>query len=158
MKNPNDLVPSGVLPDDMFIRECTVKRWRFNRFLYHYVGAKWDWNDKKEWTEKQWQDYAEHKSLKTYVGFVEATPIGYYELQAQDMNTVQIMYFGLEPGFIGKGYGGQLLTNAVRQAWSWKAKRVWVSTCDLDHPAALQNYLKRGFKLYYTKNKTRCSQ
>jgi hypothetical protein len=30
------------------------------------------------------------------------------------------------------------------------AHRVWVHTCDLDHPQALANYAARGFHLYDT--------
>jgi hypothetical protein len=30
------------------------------------------------------------------------------------------------------------------------AHRVWLHTCSLDHPAALPNYMKRGFTLFKT--------
>ena len=32
--------------------------------------------------------------------------------------------------------------------WSHQPRRIWVHTCDLDHPAALPNYLKAGFQIY----------
>jgi hypothetical protein len=38
-----------------------------------------------------------------------------------------------------------LLTEAVREAWRARPSRVWLHTCTLDHPAALPNYLQRGF-------------
>lgn len=53
-------------------------------------------------------------------------------------------------GFIGKGYGGHLLSDCIEQAWLWGAKRVWVHTCDLDHSSALKNYQARGLRLYKT--------
>ena len=34
---------------------------------------------------------------------------------------------------------------------SHRPDRVWLHTCDLDHPAALPNYLKAGFEIYDTK-------
>lgn len=61
---------------------------------------------------------------------------------------VEIAYFGLLPQFIGKGFGGHLLTRAVEQAWAMGARRVWVHTCTLDGPAALANYQARGFRIY----------
>ncbi len=63
---------------------------------------------------------------------------------------MEIVYFGLLPQFVGQGLGGHLLTEAVERAWQMDARRVWVHTCNLDHPAALKNYQARGFKLYQT--------
>jgi GNAT superfamily N-acetyltransferase len=50
------------------------------------------------------------------------------------------------PEFIGRGWGKHLLTRAVLSAWDLGTQRVWLHTCTLDHPAALPNYLKRGFR------------
>ena len=58
---------------------------------------------------------------------------------------MEIAYFGLLPEFVGRGWGSYLLTSAVREAWAIEADRVWLHTCTLDHPAALPNYLHRGF-------------
>lgn len=47
------------------------------------------------------------------------------------------------------GFGGGLLSHAITSAWEWPGtRRVWVHTCTLDHPSALQNYQARGFVLY----------
>ena len=61
---------------------------------------------------------------------------------------MEIVYFGLLPAHTAKGIGGWALTEAVRRAWEMGANRVWVHTCDLDHPGALANYLARGFRPY----------
>ena len=60
---------------------------------------------------------------------------------------IRATYFGLLPDFIGCGLGKHLLTSAVERAWATGANRIWVHTCTLDHPAAMPNYLKRGFQL-----------
>ena len=39
-----------------------------------------------------------------------------------------------------------------RRAWESEPTRVWLHTNTLDHPAALPNYLKRGFKVFKTEN------
>jgi GNAT superfamily N-acetyltransferase len=56
----------------------------------------------------------------------------------------------LLPEFIGRGLGGALLTSAIEEAWRMSPPiyRVWVHTCDLDHPAALANYQARGMVVY----------
>jgi GNAT superfamily N-acetyltransferase len=75
-----------------------------------------------------------------------AAPAGYFELRAHDDRSVEIGYFGLLPEFLGRGWGGYLLTRAAEAAWAMKPERVWLHTCTLDHPAALPNYLRRGFR------------
>jgi GNAT superfamily N-acetyltransferase len=65
---------------------------------------------------------------------------------------VEIAYFGLLPEFIGRGLGGALLTNAIEEAWSRRRgiapMRVWVHTCNHDHPQAVANYKARGMVVY----------
>ena len=62
---------------------------------------------------------------------------------------MKIAYFGSAPKFIGRGIGGHLLSHALRSAWDWEGtKRVWVHTCTLDHPNALQNYKARDMEVY----------
>ena len=43
-------------------------------------------------------------------------------------------------------------TAAVKRCWEMGAKRVWLHTCTQDNPAALPNYVKRGFTPYKTEN------
>jgi GNAT superfamily N-acetyltransferase len=94
--------------------------------------------------------------LHLFVAYKDGAPAGYFELQQQGDATVEIMYFGLSERFIGKGFGGYLLTQAIEQAWSLpNTRRVWVHTCSLDHPSALQNYQARGFSLFRTDTEPR---
>ena len=137
-------------PDGFELKECVVKQWMFNRFLYQWVGALWQWHDKLSWTDEQWKDYAESDALRTWVAYFEGSPAGYFELKRHTDSVVQIMYFGLGEAFLDKGIGGYLLTQALECAWAWEASRVDVNTCSLDHPAALKNYLARGMTLART--------
>jgi hypothetical protein len=41
-----------------------------------------------------------------------------------------------------------MLTATVERAWEQGTSRVWLHTCTLDDPAALPNYIKRGFAPY----------
>jgi GNAT superfamily N-acetyltransferase len=66
--------------------------------------------------------------------------------------------FGLVPEFVGRGFGGALLTFAVELAWDLEAvgapaiRRVWLHTSSRDHPHALRNYEARGFRPYRTEH------
>lgn len=148
MRSPAWLIPKQ-RPERLEVRECAVKQFQFNRFLYRHVGGPWHWTDRLSWTDEQWKAFAESEDVRTWVAYEEGTPAGYYELQRQRQGRdVEIAYFGLVPGFIGRGYGGYLLSEAIRSAWRWgRAERVWVHTCTLDHPAALPNYKARGLRV-----------
>jgi len=117
-----------------------------NRFLYTAVGGPWSWTDRLPWTESQWLAYLDRAELETWVAYIRGTPAGYFELEMQPGQNVEIAYFGLLPQFCGQGLGAALLTQAVERAWDMGARRVWVHTCTLDHPGALANYLNRGFR------------
>ena len=81
---------------------------------------------------------------------VKGTLAGYFELQRDADDGIEIAYFGLFDEFTGRGLGGHLLTVAAETAWRMTSHRVWLHTCSLDHPAALPNYMNRGFTLFKT--------
>jgi GNAT superfamily N-acetyltransferase len=133
------------------IREKRDRDWRFNRDLYLRVGQQWDWIDKRPWTDDEWKEYAAAE-LHTFAGYYDKVLAGYYELRQDKGGGVEIAYFGLLPEFIGRGLGGALLTSAIEEAWSGPdgivTSRVWVHTCNRDHPQALANYQARGMIVY----------
>ena len=140
--------------DAMTVRECVVKQPRFNRFLYEYVGGNWRWLDRLVWPPEKWRQYATDDNLRTFVAYKEGSIVGYYELQRQDGASVEIRIFGLTPEFVGQGLGGPLLDSAVENAFAWGAARVWVHTCTDDHPNALNNYQKSGFRVFKVEEKS----
>ncbi|MCA0892530.1 GNAT family N-acetyltransferase [Microbulbifer agarilyticus] len=150
MTDPGQL-NSKPCPDGLSIVETEEKEFRFNRYLYQLVGEPWEWTDKLTQSDAQWQDYAERAQLRTWAAYYRGTIAGYFELEKQADDTVQIAYFGLTPRFIGRGFGGHLLSRALEEAWNWApCKRVWVHTCTLDHEGALANYQARGMQIYRT--------
>lgn len=147
MTSPNALRPKSCLDPRFWVREAVVKQWEFNRFLYALVGRSWSWTDKANWSDEQWQAYAESERLRTFGAFYEGAVAGYYELRQDDTSEVEIAIFGLAPKFIGRGFGGAMLTHALSEAWRHRPSRVWLHTCALDHPAAVGNYLARGMTI-----------
>lgn len=147
MTNAAQLQPKTCDDPRFHILEATVKQWRFNRFLYQFVGEEWEWKDKLIWTDEKWRSYVEDERLRTFVAYYDGSLAGYFELSARDQE-VEIACFGLVPPFIGRGLGGTLLTRTLQEAWKLKPNRVWVHTCTLDHDAALANYKARGMVVY----------
>jgi len=140
------------VPADLSITEARIKQYQVNRMLYGLVGESYQWNEKSDWTVGKWKDFAESERLRTWIAYHQGSIAGYFELQQVDSLTIGLAYFGLAGKFIGKGFGGALLSTAVTQAWAWGSpQRIIVNTCSLDHPNALVNYKARGFSVYETK-------
>ncbi|GAA5526097.1 hypothetical protein Maes01_02691 [Microbulbifer aestuariivivens] len=140
-------------PEGLVVMEAEQKEFRFNRYLYQLVGEPWQWVDKLSLPDAEWRRYAEREQLRTWVAYERGSIAGYYELEQQPQGNIQIAYFGLAPRYVGRGFGGYLLSHALRSAWDWnpeQTRRVWVHTCTLDHPGALANYQARGMSVYKT--------
>jgi GNAT superfamily N-acetyltransferase len=150
MTSPDQLRPKQSTDGRFRIRQQKEPGWTLNRDFYFAVGAKWAWNDKRPWSDEQWKEYACAPGLRTFVAYYDDAPAGYYELRRDDEGGIEIAYFGLLPEFIGRGLGGRLLTDAIEEAWRSlpPPPRVWVHTCNRDHPQALSNYQARGFAIY----------
>lgn len=143
MRSPAALRPAHV--DDPSIRidraeQCYPALWRF---LYAEVGRRYHWVDRLAWTDDEIR--AHLATVSIWLMTVRGTPAGYFELREDDEGGVEIAYLGLLDGFTGRGLGSHMLTAAVERAWNFTQRRVWLHTCTLDHPAALPNYIKRGF-------------
>ena len=133
----------------LVVQEAAIRQWKVNRFLYDLIGEDWAWHDKQSWSAERWTEYAESDNLRTWIGYSQGSIAGYFELKKLDDATTELAYFGLAPAFVGRGYGGSFLSQAVNAAWEWETtERLIVNTCSLDHPGALSNYKSRGFQVY----------
>jgi GNAT superfamily N-acetyltransferase len=146
MLSPGDLRPSPppeLEPRIERLEDCPVS---FFRYLYQEVGRQYQWTDRLGWNEETIRQYLATPGVFIWLMSWRGAPAGYFELRRHDDRSIEIAYFGVLPEFIGRGWGKHLLTCAVRSAWDLGTQRVWLHTCTLDHPAALPNYLKRGFR------------
>ena len=150
LRSPVALKPSGRTPPDVFLIKAGKPSPELNRFLYTAVGGDYHWTDRLAWTWTQWMEWLARAEVETWVAYQAGTPVGYFELEAQEGGSVEIVYFGLLPSFTGQGLGGYLLTQAVHRAFAMgpAVTRVWVHTCTLDHPGAVAGYLVRGFAIF----------
>ena len=134
-----------------FVERPTAALWRF---LYTEVGRQHRWFDRLPWSDEQAQAYLDDPAISLWVASVGDDTAGYFELHREADASVEIVYFGLLPQYTGRGLGGALLTAAVERAWENGTRRVWLHTCTFDHPAAIPNYLKRGFTVFKTEQYT----
>jgi ribosomal protein S18 acetylase RimI-like enzyme len=120
----------------------------FYRYLYDAVGRPWYWTDRKKLSDDELAAILGHDGVDVYVLYVDGAPAGYFELDARDMPTVDLAYFGILPAYIGLRLGPYLLSTAIQTAWQQKPQRLMVNTCTLDHPKALPMYQRFGFEIY----------
>ncbi len=146
MRSPGDLGSTERPQDPPRLERIEACPGSFFRYLYAEVGRAYHWTDRLPWTDAQVGGHLADPNVSLWLLTSRAAPAGYFELRAHDDRSVEIAYLGLLPEFLGRGWGGYLLTRAVETAWEMKPERVWLHTCTLDHPAALPNYLKRGFR------------
>lgn len=147
--NTEDELNAVESSNGLSVVEAEIDNFRLNKFLYQYVGEPWQWTDKLKLSDDEWRQYVDNPGIRTWVAYYRGSIAGYFELSQTENGDVEIMYFGLAADFIGKGFGGYLLSEAIKRAWSLEGvSRVWVHTCTLDHPSALKNYQARGFKIY----------
>jgi GNAT superfamily N-acetyltransferase len=154
----SDLRPAAAPEGDVRVVRAEVPSPEFSRFLYASVGGDITWIDRLGWSHARWTEHLERPGVETWVAYDRGTPAGYVELEAQDEGVVEIVYFGLLPDFRGRRIGGHLLSQGVARAWDladrWPGRqattRVWLHTCSLDGEHAMDNYLRRGFRLFRT--------
>ena len=122
---------------------------QLNKFFYKEIGKKHRWIDRLSWTEKNWIEYVSNIDVKTYVLKEDHKLVGYFEqIFNNEKDDCEIAYFGVLEEFIGKKYGGYLLSEAIKESFKAGVKRIWVHTCSLDHKNALENYKSRGMKIF----------
>tara|TARA_Y100001970_G_scaffold213169_1_gene260414 strand:- start:3497 stop:4000 length:504 start_codon:yes stop_codon:yes gene_type:complete len=144
----NELKTKKILSDDFSLSETEKNNFDLNKFFYKQIGKKHEWVDRLVWQDKNWMEYVSNKNLRTFVLQKNNNFVGYFELLL-NKNDCEIAYFGILEEFIGKGYGGFLLSEAIRIGFK-NASRIWVHTCSLDHPNAIENYKSRGMKVFKT--------
>jgi GNAT superfamily N-acetyltransferase len=90
-------------------------------------------------------------NYEVYVLQADGKDAGLLELDYRDEGDCELGYFGVVPGLVGTGAGRALMARAIDLAWSRPIRRFWLHTCTLDHPRALQFYLRAGFTAFERK-------
>ncbi|WP_433462458.1 GNAT family N-acetyltransferase [Spirillospora sp. CA-128828] len=156
MLDAADLRPAPPPGAEMTFTLAALPSADVSRALYAAVGARVCWTDRFPWTYPDWRAWVERPELSTWIAMAEGTIAGFFEIEAQPGGDTEIHLVGLTPAFVGRGYGGHLVEQCTRRAWRrgelWApgrgpASRVWLRTSSLDHPNAISNYRRRGFKV-----------
>ncbi len=123
--------------------DCTVAEYRA---LYDGVGEDYCWWLRRVMPDHEIEALLRAPAVVIHVLYVDDRPAGFHELDRSPWPVININYFGLLPHAIGLGLGRAFLRHAIDTAFGFGAKALTVNTCTADHPRAMPNYLRAGFR------------
>lgn len=138
--------PPPPLPEGAEIRlerPCSVALYRE---LYDTVGADYLWWLRRTMPDRQLAALLADPAVSIHILHHQGRIAGFYELDRGNAPMVNLSYFGLMPHAVGHHMGHAFLRHAVDTAWQANTRVVTVNTCTADHPRALPNYLRVGFR------------
>ena len=148
MRSPADLRPVTAPGPGITVEALPSPTVDCYRSYYRSVGADYNWVNRLRMEDDALRQIIHDEGVEIYALRCDGQPAGFSELDRRQAGEIELAYFGLFPSFIGRGLGKYFLWWTVDRAWSYQPRRVWLHTCDLDHPAALPNYQKAGFRVY----------
>ncbi len=160
MTSQSQLVPGRPPPSALEMEEAGRAAAPVLRSTYVRIGAPHGWRGRSAWSDAEWEEEVVRPGVHAWIARVDDDVAGLVELEAEPNGDVGIVVLGLVPEFVGKGFGGALLTLATRLAWEvtspggTSAKRVLVQTSSRDHPHAVPNYKRRGFRTFRTERRS----
>ncbi|WP_312489719.1 GNAT family N-acetyltransferase [Sphingomonas sp.] len=116
------------------------------RTLFRRVGTPWLWFSRLVMADAALAAIIHDPAVAVFAVVDRAgIEVGMLELDHRQPGACEIGYFGLIPELAGQGHGRWLMAQALMRAWTAQVERVWVHTCTLDHPSALNFYRAQGF-------------
>lgn len=116
------------------------------RALFRRVGAPWLWFSRLTLDDRALTMIVHDARVAVFAaldpGGIE---VGMLELDFRCAGDCEISYFALIPELAGRGHGRWLMAEALARGWRTGIARVWLHTCTLDHPSALNFYRAQGF-------------
>jgi GNAT superfamily N-acetyltransferase len=147
--------PAAVRPEapgiDATLRRVRVPDPDWYLRLFHRVGDRYLWFSRLEMSRETLRSIIQDPSEEVYAVDWRGGEEGLLELDFRTPGQCEIAYLGLTPALVGTGVGRWLMNRAIEIAWSKPISRFWVHTCSLDHPAALDYYIRSGFVPYQRK-------
>jgi GNAT superfamily N-acetyltransferase len=119
------------------------------RALFRRVGERWMWFSRAVISDEALQGILGDPAVEVYaVADAAGIEVGLLELDFRAVGVCEISFLGLIPELTGAGHGRWLMAQALMRAWRPDIGRVWVHTCTLDHPSALNFYRAQGFTAF----------
>lgn len=138
--------PAPVPPSPFRLVEWKHPKSEAYRELFKRVGSRWLWYSRLAMAEERLRAILDDPAVAVFAAIDrQGIEIGMIELGFHEEGRCALSYFALVPELTGKGHGRWLMAQALMLGWRPGIERMWVNTCTLDHPAALNFYIRSGF-------------
>lgn len=118
------------------------------RDLFLRVGRDWLWSGRLRLSDAEFAALLADPDVEIFALVAGGERIGLMELDFRGKGECELAYFGLVPGAIGRGAGRFMMNEAVSRAFARPIERLFVHTCNFDHPGAVKFYESSGFAPY----------
>ncbi len=143
-----DPAPQGIAaPPGLAMRRLGASDAALFHQLYRDIGRDWLWAGLIDKSEGEIAARLQRPDLASFAAEADGQPAGLLELETT-ADGMEVVYFGFAPAFIGRGAGAWLMDEAKRIARESGARRLWLHTCNFDHPKAPAFYQRQGFRIY----------
>jgi GNAT superfamily N-acetyltransferase len=150
MPAPPVVPVQSAVPDGLQLERFTGKDAARYQALFRAVGERWLWAGNIAKTETQITAMLEAPDMETWAVAGQPGDLGLLQLEYSSERGAELVYFGVVPDAIGMGLGRWLMEVGIARAFSKPAHRLWLHTCNFDHPDALAFYQRAGFRIYAT--------
>jgi len=148
MRQPPPPAPDWTPPSGLRIVPHAKPDLAWYRDLFRRVGEQWLWFSRLRMGDEELRAVLHDDRVDVFALEKAGVAKGLLELDRRDFPEIELAFFGVTPDLVGKGAGRLLMRFAVEEAWRHKPARFHVHTCTLDHPRAVEFYVKSGFRAY----------
>jgi ribosomal protein S18 acetylase RimI-like enzyme len=118
------------------------------RNLFREIGGPWLWVSRLRMSDDELRALLHNPDIDIFVLSHNGVDGGLLEFDRRHIPDIEILYFGITSSLFGKGAGRAMLEHCLPLEWAHRPQRIWLHTCTLDHPRALEFYRKAGFVPY----------
>ena len=118
--------------------------------LYRAIGETWLWAGHLAKSGERITQLLDDPAHEASAVARARNDIALLQLQYDDKGSAEVVYFGVVSGVIGTGVGRWLMQEAIARAFAKPVQRLWLHTCNFDHPKALRFYQSAGFRIFAT--------
>ena len=125
--------------------------------IYNDVGKKYNWLGRLNIKDNELKKIIHDSKVEIHIMKKDKKNIGFFELDYRNdylkEKEVRIVHFGLIDKYIAKGFGLELMNNAITRICDLGINKIILQTNSLDHDRALPFYKKYGFKVFAEETK-----
>lgn len=118
------------------------------RVLFSAIGADWLWFSRLRMDDAELGRILGEEAVLAFVVLDDDREAGLLELDFRNPNAPELAFCGLLPDALGRGLGRVAIAQALHLTRERGLTSLHVHTCSLDHPRALDFYMRAGFRPY----------